>query len=357
MSILSNKIQLSARELGRSVMAVNPTIANEIKGKNRDLFYFGVKDTSQIPEPIIQRVKSNPNFAWLTIDKASDKGRAIDTDLINPLTYRIMTGSSSGGPINILKGINDLSIGTDGGGSILAPAMSCQLPSIIGAGLGLFVKNKKVSTDQMQFMGSVGVIAKRISLLKEVMECMLERRLPPIQNKKLKIIIPKKGSIISPDRIDMYDKVIDYLSSIDTRQYFVEEVDMDGIDERKTGIELITKCFQGKQADMIVTCEGPVDVYGYGESIPQHFGEPGISLTRNHGKYLLRAANMCQTTAITVPTSELASGIVVIAKSGVAHCQYALDLARKFEETIKLPEVWRRYYLADDQSYSGLNFN
>ncbi|MFP3490450.1 hypothetical protein R0K20_22895, partial [Staphylococcus sp. SIMBA_130] len=81
--------------------------------------------------------------------------------------------------INILKGINDFVIGTDGGGSVLAPAMSCQLPSIIGAGTGLFVKNKKLSTDQYEFTGSIGVIAKRISMLKEVMECMLEQKLTP----------------------------------------------------------------------------------------------------------------------------------------------------------------------------------
>jgi Asp-tRNA(Asn)/Glu-tRNA(Gln) amidotransferase A subunit family amidase len=49
-----------------------------------------------------------------------------------------MTGSTSGSPINILKGLNDFAIGTDGDGSVLAPAMSCQLPSVIRAGLGLF---------------------------------------------------------------------------------------------------------------------------------------------------------------------------------------------------------------------------
>src|SRR5699024_1708153 len=280
-----------------------------------------------------------------------------DTDLVNPLTYRIMTGSTSGGPINILKGISDFAIGTDGGGSVLAPAISCQLPSIIGAGLGLFVVNKKVSTDQLEFTGSVGVIAKRISLLKEVIECMLEHRLTPSQKKELKIVIPKKGSVICPDRIDMHDKVTDYLGLIDSRQYIIEEVNMTGIDERKAGIEVITKCFQEEQADMIITCEGPVDVYGYGETIPQHFGEPGINLTRNHGKYLIRAANMRQTTAITLSTSTLASGIVIIARSGIEHCEYAFDLAQKLEETIQLPEVWRRYYTEDVQSFSGLDFD
>ncbi len=353
---LIDKIQLAKGEIGRSVIAVNPMIVNEIRDKNRNMLYFGIKNTSQIPENIIRRVRTHANFAWLTIDKSADKGRAIDTDLINPLTYRAMTGSTSGGPINILKGINDFVIGTDGGGSVLAPAMSCQLPSIIGAGTGLFVKNKKLSTDQYEFTGSIGVIAKRISMLKEVMECMLEQNLTPASEKRLKIVIPKKGSIIGPDQIDMHDKVMEHLASIQLSQYQIEEIDMNGIDERKTAIDVIRYCLQERQADMILTCEGPVDVYGYGETIPQHFGEAGINLTKNHGKYLIRAANMCQTTAITVPTSTLASGITIIAKSGIAHCGYAFDLAQQLEGAIHLPEVWRRYYLENDQHVSRLDF-
>ena len=47
-----------------------------------------------------------------TVDKMAHLGRSIDTDLINPLTYRCMTDSSSGTAINILKGINDFGIGT-----------------------------------------------------------------------------------------------------------------------------------------------------------------------------------------------------------------------------------------------------
>ena len=42
-----------------------------------------------------------------------------------------MTGSSSGSCINILLGINDFALGTDGGGSVLGPAMSTGLYSIM----------------------------------------------------------------------------------------------------------------------------------------------------------------------------------------------------------------------------------
>src|SRR5699024_10300581 len=100
----------------------------------------------------------------------------------NPITYRLMTGSTSGGPINILKGINDFAIGTDGGGSVLAPAMSCQLPSMIGAGLGIHVKDKKASTDGREFRGSVGVIGKALSTVLRVMESLTEEPLTTEEN-------------------------------------------------------------------------------------------------------------------------------------------------------------------------------
>lgn len=315
-----------------------------------------MKDTDQIPEYVIQKLRTNPKYIWLTIDKAANKGRAIDTDLTNPLTYRVMTGSTSGGPINILKGINDFAIGTDGGGSVLAPAMSCQLPAIIGAGLDLRVKNKKLSTDGLDFVASIGVIGKRISVLKEVIECLIEKKLKSASNKDLLLIIPKRNSVVCPDQIDMHQKLNEYLSEINLSRYQIEEVNMSGIENRKRGIEVIEHCFNERNADLIITFEGPIDVYGYGETIPTRFGKVGKELTKNHGKYLVRAANVCNKTAVTVPTSVIASGILIIAKKGIEHCVYALELAQQLEDVIELPEVWKRYYLNESTIDTGLNF-
>ncbi|UFU00245.1 hypothetical protein KO561_04640 [Radiobacillus kanasensis] len=356
MTLTSERIDLAQRELGRSVVAVNPDILEELIAKKSNVLLFGIKDTNQISRTIINRFKDNPSFAWLTIDKAANKGRAIDTDLTNPLTYRVMTGSTSGGPINILKGINDFAIGTDGGGSVLAPAISCQLPSVIGAGVELLVKDKKVSADGLPFLGSIGVIAKSISLLRKSMECMLVKSLTPIRMDLLRIVIPKQGSVLCPDRVDMHDKVIKHLAAIKDQNLEVIEVDMYGIEDRRIGLEVITKCFEELQADIIITSEGPVDVYGYGETIPQKFKDPGLELTKNHGKYLIRAANMSQTTAITIPTETLASGLVLIARKGLEHCRYAFELAQKLEDSINLPEVWQRYVLEHDYRFTGLSF-
>lgn len=348
-------MNLAQRELGRSVVYINTRIKEELLNKNLDPMYFGIKDTNQIPDSIIEKLRSNTNFAWLTIDKASNRGRAIDTDLVNPVTYRAMTGSTSGGPINILKGINDFAIGTDGGGSVLAPALSCQLPSMIGAGLGILVKNKKKSTDGMEFTGSVGVISKNVQALRMVMECITDHNLSGDANRQMRIAIPKRGTVQCPDQKDMYEKVISYLSRLDENHFIIEEVDMTGIEDRKEGINVISKSLNG-QADVIVTCEGPVDVYGYGETIPQYLGQAGMDITKNHGKYLVRAANMCQVTAITIPIESLASGIVIIAKKGIEPCKKALQLAEQLEKVIAMPEVWKRYFI-EEPNFTGLELH
>lgn len=354
MKRLQNRINLAKKELGRSVIAINPNVYKEAASKHHYALFCGIKDTNQIPDDVINRLRLHENIVWLTVDKGADKGRAIDTDLHNPITYRLMTGSTSGGPINILKGINDVAVGTDGGGSVLAPAMSCQLPSAIGAGLGLDVKRIKCSTDGMKFVGSVGVIAKNIATLTKTMECLIEDRLTSEIDKEINMVIPKKGSVTCPDQKDMSEKVMEYLSKIDYSEYTLEELDMTGIHERKKGIELIQHVFEEKKADVIVTYEGPIDVYGYGETIPQYFGKVGRAIAKDHGKFLVRSANMCNTTAITVPAEDLASGLVIIAKKGIENARSAFRLAEKLEKEIRLPDVWSRYFLADQQ-YDGFD--
>ena len=352
--MMDHRLALARRELGKSVVAINPHIESVLEQGKPNMCY-GVKDTTQIPSYIFNRLNQYPELAWLTIDRAADNGRAIDPDLTNPLTYRRMTGSTSGGPINILKGINDFAIGTDGGGSVLAPAMSCQLPSIIGAGLGLYVNNEKKSTDGKIFTGSVGVIGKSITKISDIIEILIDEPLVPVENEKLNIVIPKKGSITCPDQKDMNEKVMGYLSNITNDHHEILEKEMNGIDDREKAINVIEEVFAEQKADVIITYEGPVDVYGYGETIPRQFGPVGEDLTNNHGKYLMRAANMCHTTAITMPTHDLASGLVIISKKGINNSKKAIKLALELEKVISLPEVWKRYFL-DEQRHDTLTF-
>lgn len=353
---LEDRIEVAKSELGRSVVRINPFLHQDAKSKAQDVLCFGVKNTNKIPMDVFDKLRFSQNYLWLTIDKMSDKGRSIDTDLVNPLTYRLMTGSTSGGPINILKGINDFALGTDGGGSVLGPAMSCQLPSIIGAGLNLFAKGESISTDNIKIRASIGIIAKNLSVAIKVMAELTGFDLTFKANGskgEVKVAVPKRETVATPDRQDMFDKLAPYLEALKTYNYQFIEVDFSEIDKREVAIRKIYEVFDQNIADFILTYEGPVDVFGYGETIPQKFGKTGALLTKNSGKYLLRAANICKTTAITIPTDDIASGFLIVAKSGVENAVKAIELAVKLESLIQLPEVWVRYFLTEERHCKG----
>ena len=88
---------------------------------------------------------------------------------------------------------------------MLAPAISCQLPSIMAAGLGLHVKRDKISTDGIEFIGSIGVIGKSITVLKQITEIMLAKELHTDEAEPITIAIPLKGTVIRPDGQDMHE--------------------------------------------------------------------------------------------------------------------------------------------------------
>lgn len=352
---LEMHLELSARELGKSVIRVNPRINEDAAVKDENALYFGIKNTNQIPYEIFDKLRLNKRFLWHTVDKMADKGRSIDTDLVNPLTYRAMTGSTSGGAINILKGINDFAVGTDGGGSILGPAMSCQLPSMIGAGLDVYVNSESLSTDSIKLRGSVGVIAKNLDMVIDAFEEILGKSFEREQafDSDPVVVVPEHGTIETPEHIDMTEKLLPYIRRLQELHCKIKFVDFSGIGARQTGINKIEEAFEKHHADIILTYEGPIDVYGYGETIPEMFGETGKHLTENSGKFLMRAANICHTTAITVPTNDIASGLLVIAKHGYENAVKAVYMARKLETMIKLPEVWKRYYLTNERFNKG----
>lgn len=352
---LTVRLELAQRELGKSVIKINPLVQTDIENKESDVLCFGIKNTIQIPYPLFEQLRWNKKFLWLTVDKMADKGRSMDTDLVNPLTYRVMTGSTSGGVINILKGINDFAIGTDGGGSVLAPALSCMLPSMIGSGLDLLVNQESLSTDSIKLRGSIGVIAKKLDMVIQVFEEMSGKSLRnmDIDKKELVIAVPRQGSVKTPDNKDMTEKLLPYINLLGEVNCKFIYIDFLNCNDRQTALEKIEECFMKHHADLILTYEGPIDVYGYGETIPEQFGEVGVHITRNSGKYLLRAANIYKTTTITVPTKEIASGLLVIADHGYENAGKAVEVASYLESVIHLPEVWIRYYLTNERFNKG----
>lgn len=341
-----SSIKIAQQELRRSVISINPDAENESKEKAEDFVTFGIKNSSQFSHSMFQKLRCNPHYLWLTVDKMADKGRSIDTDLINPLTYRCMTGSSSGGAINILKGINDFAIGSDGGGSVLAPALACQLTAMIGAGLELYLEGQGRSTDNLSIQGSIGVLAKNLGRVQEVMNCLSGVSLSSTSNRRLRVVIPEEGTCLLPDGVSMAEKLEPFLGG-DDRFVFIRG-DLEGISDRHVGLLKLSKAMES--ADLVLTYEGPVDVFGYGETIPKMFsGSTGHKITENDGKFAVKCANVCGMTGIVVPGPELAAGFVICAPHGVQGAKNALVLAQMLENQVVLPEVFTRYFFTNER--------
>lgn len=405
---------LAEQNLYRSVISINKNLEEEAENKEKDYLTFGVKNTVDIPISLVDKLRENSKYLFATIDKMSHLGRSIDTDLINPLTYRCMTGSSSGTAVNILKGINDFGIGTDGGGSVLAPAISTNLYSFIGSGVGLVTGKEGLSTDSISFTGGIGVISKSFFILKGVAEDILEKKIKYSED-KIRVLIPKNNSIILPDGIDMrleIDKVIQCINEnkrvyenkdvknnnqdnaikdstfkvngyedklldekirsnkghkifdgkitsdecklyedkisrdeIKSKFEFIE-YSFDNIYERNIAIKEIKNIFDNDIADIILTYEGPIDVYGYDETIQRSFkGKAEKEITSNGGKGIVKAINMCKCTGITIPGEKLASGFVICAKEGIQGLANAFTLGKVIEESIEKNEIFDRYFI------------
>lgn len=405
---------LAEQNLYRSVISINKNLEEESENKEKDYLTFGVKNTVDIPISLVDKLRKNSKYLFATIDKMSHLGRSIDTDLINPLTYRCMTGSSSGTAVNILKGINDFGIGTDGGGSVLAPALSTNLYSFIGSGVGLVTEKEGLSTDSISFTGGIGVISKSFFILKGVAEDILEKKIKYSED-KIRVLIPKNNSIILPDGIDMrleIDKVIQCINEnkrvyensdvknnnqdndikystfkvngyedklldekirsnkenkifdgkitsdeyklyedkisrdeIKSKFEFIE-YSFDNIYERNIAIKEIKNIFDNDIADIILTYEGPIDVYGYDETIQRSFkGKAEKEITSNGGKGIVKVINMCKCTGITIPGEKLASGFVICAKEGIQGLANAFTLGKVIEKSIEKNEIFDRYFI------------
>ena len=336
---------LAEQNLYMSVVSINNNLEIEAKEKMDDVLTFGVKNTVDIPVSIVDKLRENSKYLLLSVDKMSHLGRSIDTDLINPLTYRCMTGSSSGTAINIIKGINDFGIGTDGGGSVLAPALSTNLYSFIGSGVNLVTGKGSLSTDSIAFTGGIGIISKNLPILKEVTEDILEEKIES-KSEVIRVLIPISNNLKLPDGVDMREEIDKVIKFLDNKKFKFLDYDFDNIYERSIGIREINNIFEGDLADIILTYEGPIDVYGYDETIQRSFkGRAEKEITSNGGKGLLKAINMCKCTGITVPGEKLASGFVICGKHGKEGMNKAFELAEEIDSVIEQNEIFQRYFI------------
>lgn len=288
------KTMLAMKNPFKSVDRVYPLAFDEIS--NHDGYYFGVKNSLYLTNAMEEKLKQCSYYLH-TRDQSSLGGRAIDIDLKNPITGLPMTGSSSGTAINVFLGINDIGMGTDGGGSVLAPAISLNLFSVIDPLLFQEERKKeieKVSTDGISFIRSIGLISKNLKLLREL---YLNLRALENSNRETKILVDDENicNLLKDENLEVSS--------------FEGKYDNERLALIETAKRLLEKY------DIIVSKEGPVDLNGFGDTVFGHFDDKTKKIQVAANKGFLRIANMANCFALTVPSGELSTAYVILCDS------------------------------------------
>ena len=338
---LADRLVVANRALGRSVVSINPHALDEAARKHKGFSCLGVKDDAGLPQWLLNRFHESSDWLLLTVDRKADLGRSVDTALVNPLTYRPMTGSTSGGPLNVLAGANDVCMGTDGGGSVLAPALATNLYALMGKGLGLLTTGEGCSTDGLSFRGGVGFIGRTLSLVVAAAELacgnsLLDGELP-------RIVAPAYGTAMLPDGGDAREKVDKYLAAAGLTS--MSDVVFTDIYDRRHTVRELASLWERDPLACVVTFEGPIDVFSADETIPRGFGGAATDVVAGvRSKAVCKSVNMAGGTGVCVPVDELACGLLISCGPGVKAASGAVRLAHELVAHIKLPQMLIRYF-------------
>lgn len=303
MKTVDSRLRIKVAKLNPYQSVVKTCLNEPINQKT----YLGVKNVPQIPFTFIKRLEEQGNYVLHTLDSHSWGGRAIDIKIKNPITGRFMSGSSSGTAVNVRCYINDIGIGTDGGGSVLAPAMAVNLFGFISNLIEEeeMKKHAKKSTDGINFTPSIGFMSRDFETLNQLLD------------------------VVFPDMKSLGGKGI-FIDERDTFQYpfDTQKIKMpDRFGERNLLIEFLNHSL--KECDFLISYEGPVDLEGIGDTIFGHFDERCHEMQRKSNKGLLRVVNMVNATAICIPDTALSCGWVCICESKLEKIAYMLEKVKQ----------------------------
>lgn len=344
----AQKTFLALKNPYSSVEKVHPAILADFGRimEKEDVRYVGVKNRVQIPPSLIIKLSKKGSYRLHTLDAASLGGRSVDIFLRNPVTGRPMTGSSSGTAINVRVGINDVGIGTDGGGSVLAPALSLNLhafisPLIESEWLSRFSRG---STDGIRFRPSVGFITRNLEELLRVIACYLDIGMGENPRDMDRVVPVSEGSYGNiPFSAGMERIVGKELRTVTCPDVY---------GPRKPLIAFLKDTLP--KCDVIIMKEGPVDVAGLGDTILGHWDAETQAAQRAGKKGLLRVATMAGASAVVVPSHEFASGVVLICESKPEKIARLLCAAGQF--TVPEDDLTVSY-LSDPTQHFPLGFN
>lgn len=318
----------------------------KVLNDNASPIFYGVKNTKAVRRKYINNLAKHNKYVWHTIDSMAEGGRAVDIRLTNPLTGKIMTGSSSATAINVLYGINDVGIGSDGGGSVLAPAISLNLYSIMAKGMGLKANYSKKSTDGIDFTAGIGVISHSLKMAKDCIYSMADIKLNENYSedklRKIKIAVPSIGNITLPNGKDMRESLNDLVSFTKENGVEINEENFPDFNSREDSIKRVNELLC--KYDILITFEGPIDLEGLGDSVFGNMGSYAKEIQNRSGKYLVKIANIVNATAVTIPANEVSSGIVMVSREGIDNGICVIELAEKISGLYKMSQLYIDYF-------------
>jgi len=282
-----------------------------------DDILVGIKNVKSIPNTLMHKLEKK-GYSLHTIDKKSRlAGRAIDLELINPITGHYMSGSSSGTALNVFAGINDLGIGNDGGGSVLAPAMCVNIYGFICKLIEEDrIQNLKPNTDGMIAGNSIGFMARDKQILFNAIKDSID--ITASDNYGL-VLSDKEYESIDSKIIELKDS---NLNRNELTNYLVDIL---------------------KQCDVLMISEGPVDLQGFGDSLFGHFDERTKKIQMAANKGYLRVCNTALATAMCIPQKQLGMATLLICQSNKDKIGKLLNVASKLEDVHD--ELIERYFL------------
>ena len=319
---LLNGIYRTKFFIGKSVKEQNPNVMLEVLQNKESCGTFGVKDTGEINYSVIDNFLSN-GYVWNTIDTTSDRGRATDVSLLNPITYNNMTGSSSGTAINVLYGLNSVGIGTDGGGSVLGPAISLNLYATLLSGAGLKGTTIKKSTDGLEFTPGIGFITQDFKTLKKCMGMFFKTCDVDIE----RIVVDRELKKTIGEKLKGYN--VTYIE--DKIKFSREEL-----------IEDIRKILD--MGDIFIYCENNIDFDGIGDTVLGCFGGCAREKQNFGRKKYIKILNMLDCSAVSIPLGEIGSSIVIVCKKGRENIHKVMKIADELNEEFR-PGLFIDYFL------------
>lgn len=316
-------IQRTKEFIGKSVKHQNPNIILDIYRENSNFKTFGVKDTVEIGEEFLE-ILQEKGYSWNTIDTLTDRGRAVDLNLLNPITGKLMIGSSSGTAINVLYGLNTIGIGTDGGGSVLAPAIGLNLYSVLLSGIGIKGKNTKKSTDLIEFVPGIGVISQNYLEIEEICNIFLKK-----PQKEIKKCVAMDLDSTNLEKIRK-----------------IQSVDILEINENLNTREEMLNFLKGifKEYEALIYLEKNIELEGMGDTVFGIMGNKAQEIQKKSNKGFIKVLNMLNCSVITIPTGDIGSAIVVAVPAGEFYLK-SLNTVAKILSEEKRPKLYQEYFL------------